>query len=131
MGQESARHGPMRYCGRDHCFKLLDLARTKGSLCGWGRGLWRWGAVLGESHGSCPFRLLDMTRARPKKRGLLPKEEMNRIKANALARPITVVDPAVSESGKNDLPYLLKRCWLRKNQRLISLAQDRRLSSGL
>ncbi|KAM1620612.1 hypothetical protein ACFXTN_017573 [Malus domestica] len=64
MGQESAQHGLMRYCGRDHCFKLLDLARTKGSLCGWGRGLWRWGAVLGESHGSCPFRRLDMTRAR-------------------------------------------------------------------
>ncbi|KAM1915854.1 hypothetical protein ACFX13_035665 [Malus domestica] len=64
MGQESARHEPMRYYGRDHYFKLLDLARTKGSLCGWGSGLWRWGAVLGESHGSCPFRLLD-TRASP------------------------------------------------------------------
>ncbi|KAM1134529.1 hypothetical protein EV2_044824 [Malus domestica] len=64
MGQESARHRPMRYCGRDHCFKLLDLDRTKGSLCGWGRGLWCWGAILGESHGSCSFRLLDMTRAR-------------------------------------------------------------------
>ncbi|KAM0962525.1 hypothetical protein ACFX13_022061 [Malus domestica] len=55
MGQESARHGPRRYCGRDHCFKLLDLARTKGNLCGWGRGLWRWGAMLGEPHDSCPL----------------------------------------------------------------------------
>ncbi|KAM1123664.1 hypothetical protein ACFX1X_005131 [Malus domestica] len=64
MGQESTRHGPMRYCGRDHCFKLLDLARTKGSLCGWDLGLWHWGAVLGKSHGSCLFRLLDMTRDR-------------------------------------------------------------------
>ncbi|KAM1028122.1 hypothetical protein ACFX2A_041803 [Malus domestica] len=64
MGQESARHGPMRYCGRDHCFKLLNLARTKGNLYGWGHGLWRCGAGLAESHGSCLFGLLDMTRAR-------------------------------------------------------------------
>ncbi|KAM1753546.1 hypothetical protein ACFX12_006118 [Malus domestica] len=62
MGQEFARHGLMRYCGRDHCFKLLDLARTKGSLYGWGHG--HCGAVLGESHGSYLFGLLDLTRAR-------------------------------------------------------------------
>ncbi|KAM2686500.1 hypothetical protein EV2_009380 [Malus domestica] len=118
----------MRYCGRDHCFKLLDLARTKGSLCGWDLGLWHWGAVLGKSHGSCLFRLLDMTRARlvverneEEKRGLFPKDEGNRIKADALARPITVVDPAASEGGKMDLLCLLKRCRLRKNQRLLSL----------
>ncbi|KAM2182475.1 hypothetical protein ACFX1Q_032957 [Malus domestica] len=52
---ESARHGPMRCYGRDYGFRLIDLARAKGSLCGWGCRLWRWGTMLGESHGSCPL----------------------------------------------------------------------------
>ena len=46
-GQESARHGPMRCCGKGHLLGLLGLARAKGSLSGWGRELRRWGAVLG------------------------------------------------------------------------------------
>ncbi|KAM1945341.1 hypothetical protein ACFX13_000336 [Malus domestica] len=45
MGQELARHGPRRYCRRDNHFKLLDLARTNGSLYGWGHGLWRCGSA--------------------------------------------------------------------------------------
>ncbi|KAM2156320.1 hypothetical protein ACFX1R_042021 [Malus domestica] len=34
---------------------LFGLARANSNLCSWGRGLWRWGAVLGEPHGSCPL----------------------------------------------------------------------------
>ncbi|KAM1298668.1 hypothetical protein ACFX2F_025446 [Malus domestica] len=50
------------------------------------------------------------------KHGLLPKYEVNRIKADALARPITVVDPATSEGGKKNIPCLLKRSRLRKTK---------------
>ncbi|KAM1897754.1 hypothetical protein ACFX14_032192 [Malus domestica] len=32
---------------------LPGLARAKGTLRGWGRGLRRWGAMLDEQHGSC------------------------------------------------------------------------------
>ncbi|KAM1985252.1 hypothetical protein COP2_013388 [Malus domestica] len=56
---------------------------------------------------------------RREKDGLPLREEIKWIKVKALARPIAVMEPAVNEGGKKDLPCLLKRCWLRKSQRLL------------